>query len=374
MPATAVRNEHDTQRRRPRVQGRGRARADAVVAGERHLSDGPGRRVAVAFDAMDAYPALSESRDRLVAASGGGELATSKLAGVIESDIALAIAALRLANGRGCGNGRVETAVGAAGLLRPRTRQALASEIHTYDFFERVGVWGTAPERFRLHASATQRAANRIATEVDYPHRDRLAITSLLHDIGKLVLIHAYPGYPSHIFDESMTPSECAGRERAELGIDHGAIGAVLLLRWGLPVSLARAIEGHHNPDAGGEAALIRLADMLVHHEHGTRVSPHELLQSARAIGLGPKELRRLLYELPNASRKRQLPSEPCPLSRQEQRVLQQLGKGRVYKEIAHELGLSPSTVRSHLHNVYRKLGVANRAQAVLFASARGWL
>jgi DNA-binding NarL/FixJ family response regulator len=58
----------------------------------------------------------------------------------------------------------------------------------------------------------------------------------------------------------------------------------------------------------------------------------------------------------------------------QQLQVLQQLGKGLVYKEIAYELGLSPSTIRSHLHNVYRKLGVANRAQAVLFATGRGWL
>jgi DNA-binding NarL/FixJ family response regulator len=36
--------------------------------------------------------------------------------------------------------------------------------------------------------------------------------------------------------------------------------------------------------------------------------------------------------------------------------------------------GLSPSTIRTHFHNIYRKLGVADRAQVVLFASGRGWL
>ena len=38
------------------------------------------------------------------------------------------------------------------------------------------------------------------------------------------------------------------------------------------------------------------------------------------------------------------------------------------------ELGLEVSTVRSHAHSVYRKLGVVDRAQAVLIASGRGWL
>jgi DNA-binding NarL/FixJ family response regulator len=30
--------------------------------------------------------------------------------------------------------------------------------------------------------------------------------------------------------------------------------------------------------------------------------------------------------------------------------------------------------VRSHLHNVYAKLGAADRAQAVLIASREGWI
>jgi len=49
---------------------------------------------------------------------------------------------------------------------------------------------------------------------------------------------------------------------------------------------------------------------------------------------------------------------------------LQGLAEGKVYKQIAHELGLSASTVRSHLHNLYGKLGAVDRAQAVLWRLA----
>jgi DNA-binding NarL/FixJ family response regulator len=45
-----------------------------------------------------------------------------------------------------------------------------------------------------------------------------------------------------------------------------------------------------------------------------------------------------------------------------------------VYKQIALELCLSTSTVRTHLHNIYGKLGAVDRAQAVLLATERGWL
>jgi len=54
--------------------------------------------------------------------------------------------------------------------------------------------------------------------------------------------------------------------------------------------------------------------------------------------------------------------------------VLRRLARGMVYKQIASELGLSPSTVRSHLHNVYSKVGARDRAQAVLIATERGWI
>ena len=50
-------------------------------------------------------------------------------------------------------------------MLSPRTVHTIASRARTYDFFERTAVWQGIPERFRLHAVATQRAADRIARE-----------------------------------------------------------------------------------------------------------------------------------------------------------------------------------------------------------------
>jgi DNA-binding NarL/FixJ family response regulator len=61
-------------------------------------------------------------------------------------------------------------------------------------------------------------------------------------------------------------------------------------------------------------------------------------------------------------------------MSTREVEVLRGLAQGKVYKQIASELGLSTSTVRTHLHNVYGKLGAMDRAQAVLIATERGWL
>jgi putative nucleotidyltransferase with HDIG domain len=346
----------------------------AAPSGERHQNEGHGRRLTLAFEALEAFPALAESRDRLLTVVTKDHVATADVVTAVESDVALITSVLRLANQVDGKRGRVDTVVAALELLTPQTVQALGTRVRTFDFFERSSVWEAAPERFRLHALATQHAADRIAAEVGFESRDRLTVTSLLHDIGKLVLLHAYPGYPSQVHRGARTPEDRIHQERRELGVDHALVGGVLARRWGLPATIASTIERHHNPDVDGEAACVRLADMLAHYEQGAPVSPAEMLRTARAVGLGPDELRRVMYELPSVPTQRRRHVDPCPLSGRELGVLQRLAEGKVYKQIAHELTLSTSTVRTHLHNIYGKLGAVDRAQAVLIATERGWL
>ena len=53
-------------------------------------------------------------------------------------------------------------------------------------------------------------------------------------------------------------------------------------------------------------------------------------------------------------------------LTPREQDILSLLAKGSYYKEIATELGISSNTVRNHLHEIYHKLHVQSRTEAVL--------
>jgi DNA-binding CsgD family transcriptional regulator len=50
-------------------------------------------------------------------------------------------------------------------------------------------------------------------------------------------------------------------------------------------------------------------------------------------------------------------------LSERERKVAQHYASGANYKEIATMLHVSPATVRSHLRNVFQKLGVTNKAR-----------
>ncbi|MCX6890059.1 MAG: response regulator transcription factor, partial [Verrucomicrobia bacterium] len=58
--------------------------------------------------------------------------------------------------------------------------------------------------------------------------------------------------------------------------------------------------------------------------------------------------------------------SDVDQLSKREQEILGLLAKGYLYKEIADQLGITPGTVRVHLHTIYEKLHVQSRTQAVV--------
>jgi DNA-binding NarL/FixJ family response regulator len=113
---------------------------------------------------------------------------------------------------------------------------------------------------------------------------------------------------------------------------------------------------------------------MVAAHIEDCPVSTQDLVEAGGNCGMDEMAVRQVLYELPQGKGSRRRATGPCPLSTRELDVLRRLAEGKVYKQIAVELDLSASTVRSHLHNVYGKLGALDRAQAVLMATEQGWI
>ncbi len=59
-------------------------------------------------------------------------------------------------------------------------------------------------------------------------------------------------------------------------------------------------------------------------------------------------------------------------LSRKERVILEALAKGLSNRELSKDLQISTNTVKFHLSNIYEKLGVKNRAQAIAFYYSSG--
>jgi putative nucleotidyltransferase with HDIG domain len=321
---------------------------------------------------LDELPALEQSRDRVLKVLLDEESTPDALVTAVGSDVALVVAVMRLANAeRGS---KVTTVAGAIRALTPAGVEGLARGIETYSFFDPIPGWVLPPERFRLHAVSVAGVADMIAREIDHPNRGELYLAALLHDIGKVVMAEAYPDYDELTREADYSPDERANAERLRYGVDHSVIGGVVLRGWRIPQVIAHAVERHHTPQADGAAAVLRLADMLSHYERGTASRPAELQHAAAQLDIDGQLLRSLMYRLTRCGEPRRPRFAPSPLSSQERDALRGIASAKVYKQIACDLDVSPSTVRSHVHNACSKLGANGRAQAVLIATRQGWV
>ena len=148
------------------------ARQDSAAA--RH-NEGHGRRLTAAFEALEAFPALAESRNRVLRVVREDRSSVGEVVQAVESDVALVITVLRIANRTAQRKkGKIASIPEAVEVLSPEGVETLAARTATFDFFERTPGWDLMPERFRLHAVATQAAADRLAREIEYEDRDQL--------------------------------------------------------------------------------------------------------------------------------------------------------------------------------------------------------
>jgi putative nucleotidyltransferase with HDIG domain len=335
-----------------------------------------GSRLQSALHRLDGLPALTESRHRLIELLSGAQPSIGRMVGVIESDVALTVAVLRLANRSQRRTGKSVGGVPqAVEVLTPQGVELLVSRMMVTDFFEVGSGWTVPPNKFRRHAISVREACLRVAKEIDFQERDELVVAALLHDIGKLVLADMHVGYPDRHFSESDTPDQRVATERHEFGLDHAAVGGMVARRWGLPDKLVEAIEKHHMRDGSTMSAVVRLGDLLAQFSYGRQLPGHLIGEAGERLGIAEDPMRALLYDVTaTAQSEERVIQDPSPLSRQETASLRCLASGQTYKQAALELGLSVSTVRSHLHRAYVKLEVVDRAQAVLTAKDRGWI
>jgi NarL family two-component system response regulator LiaR len=113
-------------------------------------------------------------------------------------------------------------------------------------------------------------------------------------------------------------------------------------------------------------------AGFLLKNVHG-----RELVEAVRAVHRGepvlaPGVAARVLKRMAGGAPKTPVPESV--LSEREMEVLREAARGLANKEIARRLGVSVRTVHTHLGNIFGKLQVGSRTEAVLQALRRGWI
>ncbi|MEU1404945.1 response regulator transcription factor [Streptomyces sp. NPDC005728] len=108
-------------------------------------------------------------------------------------------------------------------------------------------------------------------------------------------------------------------------------------------------------------------------------VTPEHLAAAVRLVGTGdallaPQITRRLVerYAAEAERSEQAVPADLAALTPREREVLTLMGRGLSNTELAAELILSEATVKSHVARIFAKLGLRDRAQAVVVAYETG--
>src|SRR3990172_6165582 len=103
------------------------------------------------------------------------------------------------------------------------------------------------------------------------------------------------------------------------------------------------------------------------------KASPEELVNAARLALEGkavihPQLTRAFIEEVQLAEKR----VDATPLSKREKEILQKVAYGATTRGVAHDPGISPHTLKTHLKRIFEKLGANDRAQAVAIAIRSG--
>ncbi len=197
----------------------------------------------------------------------------SDVAAIIERDPALTARLLRAANSAafhrgGDRIGSILTAVSRLGINQVRAICIVLAVVKAF----RTRTGGLNHEAFWIHSAAVGMTARLLWERFGQPGEvttDDVYVAGLLHDAGLLVLEQHFP----REFAEVMTARATLGGrlwqyEEEHLGMDHGAVGGLLLGRWSLPPFIAEAVTNHHHPHQADDsfqhlARVIQAAEVL---------------------------------------------------------------------------------------------------------------
>jgi LuxR family maltose regulon positive regulatory protein len=224
--------------------------------------------------------------------------------------------------------------------------------------------------RFRAHTAAVRaelatfmgdlEAAEQWAGQLAESRADRVVDLPRMKEFEDIMLAHVYmatdqPDRVPDLLTPLLDKAEIAGRmdsvyrmtaylslALAEVGDPRGALEK---MKWLLPKT---ANQGYARLylDCGRAMA--------------------ELLQVMNVNGVMPAYTRRLLVAFSEEALKHDIePSTRALLSERETEVLLLIGAGRSNREIADDLVITVGTVKRHISNIYGKLGVGSRTQAV---------
>ena len=188
-----------------------------------------------------------------------------------------------------------------------------------------------------------------------------------------------------------LTLAHAAANARDMLAWLAGNSVDVLLVDLGLPDRSGLEVIRHcHAAAPATEVMVVTMfgdeAHMIAAFEAGARgyllkdgteedLARHVMSLHAGGSPMTPLIARQLLERFsPPAAAPVRAPAQPDTMTEREREILLVLSRGYTYAEAARLLGIAPSTVQSHVKNIYSKLAVRSKTEAIFEARQMGLL
>jgi HD-like signal output (HDOD) protein len=112
------------------------------------------------------------------------------------------------------------------------------------------------------HSAAAAIIAEEISPIFHTP-ADGAYTLGLMHDVGRLALLKAYPAECGKVLRKSFhNADEACQAEREEMTLDHCAVGAWLSKKWSLPPEFSNVCAHHHEAMGSGDPAFLQVSKL----------------------------------------------------------------------------------------------------------------
>ncbi len=237
--------------------------------------------------------ALPASVTRLASLVASDDWRVDEIEEVVSLDQGLTADLLRVANSAAFGATRGITSVRDAVIrLGAGSVLSLAMAASMHDRLDRpIPQYGLSEGEMWRHSVAAALAAEEATRFCTSSIPAESFTAALLHDVGKLILCrHLDPStlalLQSARRDDGLSAT-CA--ELAILDLHHGELGALAAQHWGLPESIVKGIQYHHDPAAGGASVCdaVCLANRVAHQVLDESPDPEYQLDDSLSEHLG---------------------------------------------------------------------------------------
>ena len=228
------------------------------------LDDWLGReKIKTIVSSISDFPSLPPMYMKVVNAVNSPTASTDKIADAIMGDIAITAKLLQTVNSSFFGlDEKVSDISHAISVLGIENVKNIVLAIQVFGRMKDADLQALIDQLWH-HSMSVATAAKRIVKyETGSEKAAEEAYTSgLFHDLGKLVLIKSLPDQYNEARELAASDKIPAWEaENKVIGCNHADIGAYLLGRWGMPVSIIEATALHHNPSDSFSSEFSSLA------------------------------------------------------------------------------------------------------------------